>query len=284
MANPSKAAAEKNLVWQQVELILGKLSTPTRSDGWKISQDNSVSVFVTFSQIYKESKTAWYDINIHKLQKWLQYPQAYIIFVVGNYQNSFIIPAKIIKDEIDKSSRQITDSDNFVIHIKNDLTFHITEFKLFNLMNYHLAYQSLQGTTPSVNTRIIKEASQKYEAEEPEDVQPGQIYYEGALTQVTVNIYERNTSARRVCIQHYGAKCFICGFDFKKIYGEMGDGFIHVHHIKPLSEIGGGYTLDPIKDLRPVCPNCHAMLHRRKPAFSIEDIQKAIGQRTTKTD
>ena len=31
--------------------------------------------------------------------------------------------------------------------------------------------------------------------------------------------------------------------------------------------------MDPIKDLRPVCPNCHAMLHRAVPALSIDDIR-----------
>ena len=43
----------------------------------------------------------------------------------------------------------------------------------------------------------------------------------------------------------------------------MGKDFIHVHHIIPLNEIKEEYTVDPIKDLVPVCPNCHAMLHRK---------------------
>ncbi|WP_317856027.1 HNH endonuclease [Chakrabartyella piscis] len=87
--------------------------------------------------------------------------------------------------------------------------------------------------------------------------------YEGAKTTVTVNRYERNLEARQKCINHHGCYCHICNLDFKKVYGELGNGFIHVHHIKPLHEIKEGYIVDPINDLIPVCPNCHAMLHRK---------------------
>lgn len=103
-----------------------------------------------------------------------------------------------------------------------------------------------------------------------------QVLSEGAKKQVTINAYERNYEARKKCIEHYGTKCFICGFDFEKKYGEIGRGFIHVHHIKPLSEINVEYEVNPIQDLRPVCPNCHAMIHKKKPAYSIEEIQSLL--------
>ncbi|MDJ0530571.1 MAG: HNH endonuclease, partial [Microcystis sp. M53600_WE12] len=70
--------------------------------------------------------------------------------------------------------------------------------------------------------------------------------------------------------------CFVCGFDFSKVYGELGDGFIHVHHLRPLSEIKQQYRVDPINDLRPVCPNCHAMIHRRTPPLSIKELQEVL--------
>ena len=46
------------------------------------------------------------------------------------------------------------------------------------------------------------------------------------------------------------------------MYGEIGKDFIHVHHLIPLNEIGKEYIVDYKNDLIPVCPNCHAMLHR----------------------
>lgn len=96
--------------------------------------------------------------------------------------------------------------------------------------------------------------------EYPDDV--GSDCIEGAKKTITVNAYERDPKARGRCIEHWGTKCTVCSFDFAARYGDLGAGFIHVHHLTPLSTIGQEYVVDPIKDLRPVCPNCHAMLHR----------------------
>lgn len=110
----------------------------------------------------------------------------------------------------------------------------------------------------------------------PDEVDERDIYTEGAIQKVAVNRYERDPKARDDCISHYGAQCQVCGFDFIRVYGAIGKGFIHVHHIVPLSEIGSQYVVDPIKDLRAVCPNCHAMLHKRRPPYSIEELQGII--------
>jgi 5-methylcytosine-specific restriction protein A len=66
--------------------------------------------------------------------------------------------------------------------------------------------------------------------------------------------------------------------DFEKMYGEIGHGFIHVHHIIPISTIGEEYKIDPIKDLVPVCPNCHAMLHKGKEGevLTIDKLKEII--------
>jgi len=107
----------------------------------------------------------------------------------------------------------------------------------------------------------------------PEQIDTPHEFYEGASKLIMVNAYERNSQARNACIEHYGAECSICGFIFQEKYGEIGKGFIHVHHIKPLGEIGAEYHVDPITDLRPVCPNCHAMLHMRKPPYSLNELR-----------
>ena len=91
---------------------------------------------------------------------------------------------------------------------------------------------------------------------------------EGAKQTVVVNKYERNSEARKQCINHWGVTCQVCGFRFEDFYGHYGAEYIHVHHLKPLSEIGEQYQLNPIEDLRPVCPNCHAMIHRSTPALA----------------
>lgn len=103
--------------------------------------------------------------------------------------------------------------------------------------------------------------------------------YEGSYKTVRVNIYERNKAARDKCLEQKGYSCTICGFDFYKVYGEIGKNFIHVHHITPLYKINKEYEVDPINDLIPICPNCHAMIHRKKPELSIDELKNNIKNR-----
>ena len=101
-------------------------------------------------------------------------------------------------------------------------------------------------------------------------------YREGAVRPIFVNAFERDRAARRACIEHFGASCAVCALRFEERYGALGEGFIHVHHLLPLSKIGTDYEVDPIKDLRPVCPNCHVMLHRRRPPLSIDELRSIL--------
>ena len=101
-------------------------------------------------------------------------------------------------------------------------------------------------------------------------------FIEGSVKTTVTNRYERNKDARTECIKHYGAKCYVCGFDFGKVYGEIGEGFIHVHHEVDISLIGNEYKVDPVKDLKPVRPNCHAMLHQKRPAYTVEELKKIM--------
>ncbi len=106
-------------------------------------------------------------------------------------------------------------------------------------------------------------------------------YSEGALRRISVNAYERDPRARKACIEHYGTDCCVCGFSFVKHFGDMGKGFIHVHHIRPLADIGETYKVDPVADLIPVCPNCHAMLHRKNPPYLPQELAKSLKKHET---
>ena len=115
----------------------------------------------------------------------------------------------------------------------------------------------------------------------PEEIQePIETIVEGAVRKIPINAYERKAKARKICIQSYGFLCSVCRCNLKDKYGEIGDGYIHVHHIKPLSEIGAEYELDPIRDLRPICPNCHAMIHTQTPPYTIEEMKDIIRNAT----
>lgn len=101
---------------------------------------------------------------------------------------------------------------------------------------------------------------------------------EGTVSQVIINQYERRSDARRLCIAHYGSECSICGFNFEKTYGPIGKNKVHVHHLIPLSKIRQKYTIDPITDLRPVCPNCHMIIHSKNDPFTIEEVKLMISR------
>lgn len=102
------------------------------------------------------------------------------------------------------------------------------------------------------------------------------VYTEGMSNQVLVTKYERNRYARKTCINYHGLSCSVCKFNFEKRYGELGKDFIHVHHLRRVADIGTEYIVDPIKDLRPVCPNCHAMIHKRKDPYTIDELKDII--------
>lgn len=82
-----------------------------------------------------------------------------------------------------------------------------------------------------------------------------------AVARIEMNRYERNDDARRICLAFHGTSCAVCGFSFEASYGEIGAGFIDVHHLVPPALLGTGYQLDPVADLVPLCPNCHAIAH-----------------------
>ena len=102
-------------------------------------------------------------------------------------------------------------------------------------------------------------------------------FLEGEEESALSKKYERNRKAREACLAYYGYVCKVCGMDFESTYGENFKEVIEVHHIKPISEIGEKYVVDPINDLVPVCPNCHVALHSKKNGvYGIEELKREI--------
>lgn len=99
------------------------------------------------------------------------------------------------------------------------------------------------------------------------------VHFEGKRYSVTSTAIERDSSAREKCINHFGCFCQVCGINFEEIYGEIGKNYIHVHHRIDLAHRDGEHTIDPKKDLVPLCPNCHAMVHTKKPAMEVEKLK-----------
>lgn len=101
-------------------------------------------------------------------------------------------------------------------------------------------------------------------------------FSEGVQREITLTQYERNREAREACLRHYGTACIVCGFDFEVAYGELGRRLIHVHHVNPISESTGAYNVDPVRDMVPVCANCHLVLHIQNPPMSVNELRQSL--------
>lgn len=103
----------------------------------------------------------------------------------------------------------------------------------------------------------------------PELLDSPEAHELGAVLKIPVNRYERDLDARTACIAYHGAACSVCRMTFRRVYDGVPPGFMHVHHVVPPTALGRGYVFDPIRDLRPICPNCHALVHMTDPPISL---------------
>lgn len=137
-------------------------------------------------------------------------------------------------------------------------------------LKYYIAFRSekegvdWETIYESEKRKLVK---QREEAKKRKalELKYGREFTEGHIVECHYDRHERDLRARLTCIEHYGCKCAICGFDFEEQYGEVGKDYIEVHHIVPISSTEGEHTVDPINDLIPVCSNCHSILHRKWP-------------------
>ena len=119
-------------------------------------------------------------------------------------------------------------------------------------------------------------SSHEQKQEDANQLETEKNFLEGKAYSVLQTRYERDTKARKVCLNKKGYSCSICSFNFQKMYGEVGKGYIHVHHVNMVKDMGEPTKTNPENDLEPVCPNCHAMLHKRYPPFSIVELKNLI--------
>jgi 5-methylcytosine-specific restriction protein A len=103
-------------------------------------------------------------------------------------------------------------------------------------------------------------------------------FQEGAEKTRIQTYYERNPKLRDEALKIWGTTCHICGFNFSEKYGSIGEGYIEIHHLKPISSIKRLSDINPKTDLVPVCSNCHRMIHRRKEMMSIEQMKSIFNK------
>lgn len=205
-----------------------------------------------------------------------------LTFVLFQYENSIIASATLNKVEKFESPIEEEYLGAYHFDVANIKVFQpITSDEMRQIIP---TFKGFSQTKQKIDSSYVTEIKNLINSKKldflPEEIQTMNLseLIEGAKKQIVVNAFERNSTARKICIEYYGYKCHVCNFDFGNFYGSEFEGKIHVHHLKALSEIREEYTIDPINDLRPVCPNCHLALHssKRNIPYTIEELQQKI--------
>lgn len=218
----------------------------------------------------------WYNMR----KSWFKYDIDYLVCVTGVY-GFYCIPFDIIKENALNGNFSAT---------KDGTDYKVTLKRIDNQMHLHFIKNHLTGKRKapllldeyfhSAKPSSIHETKVEFSDTFFPETADTDTCIEGAKTTVQLNKYERSSAARQKCIDANGCYCQICGLNFTQRYGEVGKDFIHVHHKVPLNQISEEYEVDPVNDLIPVCPNCHAMLYRKvnEKHLSIDELKAILKQ------
>lgn len=146
----------------------------------------------------------------------------------------------------------------------------------FEYHGYAIPVEVVERSSPVEVLLAITKSPPQSESLGHAEIEMPSTYVEGSPRAISTTRFERNPMARAACIDYYGAKCAACDLSFADRYGPEAKGYIHVHHLVPISRWGIAYQIDPVKDMRPMCPNCHAMVHDKTPPRSIEYVREMI--------
>lgn len=172
-------------------------------------------------------------------------------YISGLTSRIKIFAIKYLPDYVSIFDLKIEDAVGLIKKLENDVEF-LEYYKKSNSSPSSAFHKYLEFIDSLENPKDDNLVG-AIEASESDDVPPCH-----EKISVWVNRYERDVKERKKCIAEKGLCCYVCGMNFEDVYGEIGRDFIHVHHIKPLA--GNGQDIS--ENLIPVCPNCHAMLHR----------------------
>lgn len=76
----------------------------------------------------------------------------------------------------------------------------------------------------------------------------------------------------------HGRSCLVCGMNVKAMYGSDIKSVIQFHHARPSGEEQKEEVKDVVKDLVPLCPNFHSVVHSTKKLMTIKNLQDKVNQ------
>ncbi len=102
-------------------------------------------------------------------------------------------------------------------------------------------------------------------------------FTEGLRQRKELSFFSRNPNLASIAKEFHGYRCHVCDFNFEEFYGDIGKSFIECHHLNPLSENDSEKPIQThLKDVITVCSNCHKMIHKRNPPYTIKELQSKI--------
>jgi superfamily II DNA or RNA helicase len=238
-------------------------------------------------KIYNNEITSIDDLRLKKPESWIVIPlysinESTIRYksILKRLRETYNIPfinvlmSRIVIGNPEKITEKINETRSEDSYNQKDFALkHDFETTILELIKEELLNQLEQDPDKEEFLSIIIDESYGERAFAYEQ----QLLLEGARKEIITNIYERNPNARQKCLDHHGYVCGVCNESLDQIYGEIAKYIIEVHHIIPLSEIGKQYVIDPIKDLIPICPNCHTIIHlKQNPCYTIDEVKKMI--------
>lgn len=140
---------------------------------------------------------------------------------------------------------------------------HISSKAIDTYIRFYASKYNIDLKTINVTNKNNKQVSLEEE----------NIQVEGRLTEVRILRHQRNRIARQKCLEASNYTCYVCGFNFEKTYGEIGKGFMEVHHKTPLSEYDEEHEI-PQSELCALCSNCHSMVHRNKEVLDVDELRR----------
>jgi hypothetical protein len=254
-----------------------------------LTAENQICFWRRNTNNFNLPKSSWFYFNLRGSktfvgravfvrQELLPIPKAWELYGIGNGVSSLEIFRQRATEVLG-----IDDQDAVIGCIL------LADLQLLKPQNYFEATSEEYPSTQSpfrYFERTVEDAQfprlQNYFAEifKSQSIQPNAVvkYFEGAENYSYRRGFERNPEARMKCLEFHGFKCKACGILLEEKYGPIARGFIHVHHLSPLAESDSSHEIDPIKELAPLCPNCHCIAHRRQPPFSIDELKTFLGK------
>lgn len=221
------------------------------------SSDKTLSDFAFNLMKRGRAYVAYYDDNC---DEWLLAPSRFVGYKNNDYkkhkmndEKSGTRTSKKI-DEILKCGYKTNKKLEFLLKT----IFEVPSYKEAKLHFWIL------GDDRKLDKQTMEEQAQKYiEQKKLKE----HIFYEGRIS----------GKKRKKIIEQLGTTCEACGRKMEEIYGEIGRGYIELHHLKPFCNLDiGKERVVTLSDFAVLCPNCHKMIHKTNETSDIKKFKKRI--------